>query len=340
MFSLENEVFSGESKKQLCANSTQGTNMENAKKIAAVGFLILSLLAVSSSFVEAGLGQISGAKTVGLWHMDEVIPADYRSMTPDSSGANGGTLVHAPEDPALVEGKFGKALRFDGQNGVYVPIRFLVGFPPSPEPVYIPISTTLDVQQDIRVEAWINVQEFKQVTYNNIVVKCSRTDSSSENTTRVYGLAVKAGLTQNGHSIAVGALSGCVFTDAGGFNEIVTSSSVIPLNQWVHVSFVRSVATGMHLYVNGVEQSVKPIYGVQNPSGKIVNGTEVYFGHDSVATIDEVQISDLAPESQVLTSEVDIGPNMMLALIAVTVIMAVAMVLRRAIQMWAIRGRA
>jgi hypothetical protein len=38
-------------------------------------------------------------------------------------------------------------------------------------------------------------------------------------------------------------------------------------------------------------------------------------------------------------SEVDIGPNMMLALIAVAVILAVAMVLRRAIQMWAIRGK-
>jgi hypothetical protein len=205
--------------------------------------------------------------------------------------------------------------------------------------MYIPISTTLDVQQDVKVEAWINVQGLKEVTYNNIVVKCSRTDASSENTTRVFGLAVKAGLTQDGHSIAVGALSGCVFTDTSGFNEIVTRSYVVPLNQWVHVAFVRSRATGMHLYVNGVEQNVEPIYGTQNPSGKIINGTEVYFGHDSEATIDEVQISDLSPQSEALMSEVDIGPNMMLALIAVAVILAVAMVLRRAIQMWAIRGK-
>jgi hypothetical protein len=95
----------------------------------------------------------------------------------------------------------------------------------------------------------------------------------------------------------------------------------------------------MHLYVNGVEQSVKAVFGTQNPSGKMINGTEAYFGHDSEVTIDEVQISDLSPQSGTLMSEIDIGPNMLVALVAVTVIMAVALVLRRAIQMWAIRGK-
>ncbi len=313
--------------------------MGQNRRNTAIVLAVVTLLAESSCFVIVAKPQSSAGKEVGLWHMDEVIPADYRSITPDATGANPGTLVHAPADPELVEGKFGKALRFDGQNGVYVPIRFLVGFPPSPEPVYIPISTTLDVQKDIKIEAWINMQAFKDVTYNNIVVKCSRTDASSENTTRVYGLAVKAGLQENGHSVPIGALSGCIFTDTEGFNEIVTRSPVVPLNQWVHVAFLRSTATGMHLYVNGVEQSVKPIYGAQNPKGKIVNGTEVYFGHDAEVTIDEVQISDLSPEVEPLSSSVDIGPNMMLALIAVATILAVAMVLRRAIQMWTIRGK-
>lgn len=71
----------------------------------------------------------------------------------------------------------------------------------------------------------------------------------------------------------------------------------------------------------------------------MINGTEVYFGHDSEVTLDEVQITDLSPESAALTSEIDIGPNMLVALVAVTTIMAVALVLRRAIQMWAIRGK-
>jgi Concanavalin A-like lectin/glucanases superfamily len=312
-----------------------GRNRRNNAIVVA----IITLLAEGSCFVTVAKPQSSVGKEVGLWHLDEVIPAEYRSVTPDATGANPGTLIHAPADPVLVEGKFGKALRFDGQNGVYVPIRFLVGFPPSPEPVYIPVSTTLDVKKDIKIEAWINVQAFKDVTYNNIVVKCSRTDASSENTTRVYGLAIKAGIPENGHSIPMGALSGCVFTDTEGFNEIVTSSSVVPLNQWVHIAFLRSQATGMHLYLNGVEQSVEAIYGTQNPRGRIINGTEVYFGHDAEVTMDEVQISDLSPEADTLTSSIDIGPNMMIALIAVAAIIAVAMVLRRAIQMWTIRGK-
>lgn len=275
--------------------------------------------------------------TVGLWHLDEIVPAEYREITPDATGMNPGTLVSVPAAPELVEGKFDKAMKFDGDNGVYVPIRFLVGFPPSPQPIYIPISTSLDVQKELKIEAWINVQAIKNAPYNNIVVKCTRDGGYTENTTRIYGLAIKAASSENG--VAEGALSGCVFTDEDGFNEIVTSDYAVPLNQWIHVAFTRTLATGMHLYVNGVEKAAQAIFGTQNPAGSIRNGTEVYFGHDAVATIDEIRISDLAPESETVMAQIDIGPNMLVALIAVTVIMAIALVLRRAIQMWAIRQK-
>jgi hypothetical protein len=172
--------------------------MAQGKEKAVAWFMFIVLLASTFSviFVAVGKAQGSSSKVVGLWHMDEVAPSGYNEITPDATGMNPGTLVHAPAYPALVDGEFGKALRFDGQNGVYVPIRFIVGFPPTPQPIYIPISTSLDVQEEVKVEAWINVQAFKDVTYNNIVVKCSRTDASSENTTRVFGLAVKAGIPQ------------------------------------------------------------------------------------------------------------------------------------------------
>jgi hypothetical protein len=95
----------------------------------------------------------------------------------------------------------------------------------------------------------------------------------------------------------------------------------------------------MHLYVNGYEKDVKAIYGVQNPTGSIINGTEVYFGHDSQVIIDEVHISNLVPEAQTLSAQIDIGPNMLIAVIVVAVVFAVAWFLRRAIQMWIIRSR-
>ena len=114
---------------------------------------------------------------------------------------------------------------------------------------------------------------------------------------------------------------------------------MVPLNEWIHVAFTRSLTTGMHLYVNGVEQSVKTIYGTQNPTGSIINGTEVYFGHDAEVTMDEVRISNLAPESQTVAAQIDIGPNLLVAVIVVSLIFAVAWLLRRAIQMWIIRLR-
>lgn len=311
--------------KRLKSNKTNGV-------IASL--LIMNLIGAAFATF-ANVQGIVNTSTVGLWHLDEVLPDGYREITPDATGQNTGILV---QEPALVEGKFDKALSFDGNSGVYVPIRFLVGFPPSPEPIYIPISTSLDIPKELKIEAWINLQGFKNVTYGNIVTKCTRYDASWENVTRVYGIAVKAGITENGYAVPKGAISGYVLTDTGGFNEIVTTESVVPLNEWIHVAFTRT-ATGMHIYVNGYEKDAKAIYGVQNPSGLIINGTEVYFGHDAEVIMDEVCISNLAPEEQTLLAQIDIGPNILTAVIIVAVVFAVAWILRRAIQMWIIRSR-
>lgn len=275
--------------------------------------------------------------TVGLWHLDEILPDGYRQITPDATGVNHG-IVGVETSNMLVEGKFDKALRFNGENFVYVPISFLIGFPPSPQPIYMPISPNLNIQEEIKLEAWINVQGFTNATYNNIIVKCDRRDASWENVTRVVGLAVRAGVSEDGISVPQGALSGFVLTDIGGANEIVTVEPVVQLNQWIHVAFSRT-SSGMHLYVNGYEQQVRVIRGVQNPVGKIVNGTEYYFGHDSKVIIDEVKISNTAPEKQTLAAQIDIGSNMLTAIVVVAVVFAVAWVLRRAIQMWIIHSR-
>jgi len=310
--------------------------MKKFSTTTIAGLMLVMLLGstLSLGFVNLAEAQYSAdAYTVGLWHLDEVKPDGYMEITPDATGYNHGTLG-GETAPALVEGKFGKALRFDESSFVYVPISFLVGFPPTPEPIYIPISPSLDIQKELKIEAWINVQAFTNATYNNIVVKCTRTDPQVESITRVFGLAVKQSLEQNG----VGVLSGCVFTDSGGFNEIVTTEPVISLNQWINVAFTRT-STGMHLYVNGEEKNVKAIYGVQNPTGSIINGTEVYIGHDSEVIIDEVRISDLAPEKQVVSAQIDIGNNLLIAVVVAVVVFAIAWVLRKAIQMWVIYSK-
>ena len=293
---------------------------------------ILMVIALSGVLVNVPIGQCVDAQTVGYWHLDELNPNDYMVTTPDAAGYNHGTVGGEPA-PTLVEGKFDKALDFNQGSFVYVPIRFLVGFPPTPEPTYIPISPNLDVQKELKIDAWINVKAFTNASYNNIVVKVTRTGPEIEDVTRVFGLAVKQSREQN----EKGVLSGCVFTDSSGFNEILTTEPVVSLNQWINVAFTRT-STGMHLYVNGEEQTVKTIEGLQNPMGSIINGTEVYIGHDSEVIIDEVKISDLAPE-EVLSAQVDIGNNTLIAIIIAVAVFATAWVLRKFIQTWVIYAK-
>jgi hypothetical protein len=220
-----------------------------------------------------------------------------------------------------------------------VPISFWVGFPPSPQPIYVPISPGLNIQKEIKIEAWINVQDFTNATYNNILVKCTRTDASWQNTTRIVGLAIRgAGTPEDDTAVPAGSLSGFLLTDAGIFNEVVTAQPVIVLNQWTHVTFTRTAA-GMHLYVNGHEETVKAIHGVQNPTGSIMNGTEIWLGHDAKITLDEVGISDLAPLTQTALDAIDIGPNLLVAVVVVSVIFATAWILRRTIQMIVFRSK-
>ncbi len=300
-----------------------------------VFFSLLTILL--GSFLVVAVGAQGNGVTVGYWPLDTVQASGYNTVTPDVASVNSGIIVGHPE-PALIDGKFGKAMQFDGANGVYIPIKFVVGFPPTPQPVYMQISPNLDVQKQVAIEAWINVSAFRDEPYNNIVVKANHPDQACawQNTTRVLGLSIRAGTPEAGENYVQGALSGYVYTDQDGFSEIVTTQQV-PMNQWIHVEFTRTV-TGMHLYIDGAEQKVDVLHGVQNPQGNIINGTEIYLGHDSLASIDEVKITDLDP--QVAEAAIDIGPNIMIAAIVIAVVFAVAWFLRRAVQIWLIKPKA
>ena len=303
-------------------------------KLKVTVFCLLAASLLSPIILATAAAQIGGV-TVGYWPLDKTQPSDATIVTPDVTGVNYGIVGGHPE-PQLVDGKFDKALKFDGDNLVYVPIKFVVGFPPTPKPIYVPISPNLDIQKYVSVQAWINVPGLKDANYNNIVVKADHPDQECDwrNTVRVLGLALRAGTPEVGEEYVQGALSGYLLTENGA-NEIV-STTPMPLNQWIHVEFARTT-TGMHLYMNGEEQPVKVLGGNQNPQGKIVNGTELYFGHDSYATIDEVKIQDLDPP--VSENAFDIGPNIVIVIIAVSLIFAVAWLLRRAIQLWIIRPK-
>lgn len=215
--------------------------------------------------------------TVALWPFDEVEP---NGVTLDRTGLNpaivGSTVGNASYTPKLVDGEFGKALSFDGKAYASVPI-----------------SPSLEITGEITIDAWINAQQFKDVEYNNIVVEAARSRAALPE--RTVGLAVNGYASGNGMGIPVGALRAYVTTEDGVLNEIVTTE-LVPLNQWAHVVFTRSLTTGMHIYVNGEEQNVTVTSGVLNPQGAIKRETELYIGHDAICFIDEVRISNTAQE--------------------------------------------
>ena len=213
---------------------------------------------------------------VSLWHFDEVKP---NLVTEDAVGCNhailGSTSGNISYTPGLIQGKFGNALSFDGWAYVYVP--------PSP---------SLEIREEITIDAWVYFKEFKNVTYSNVAIQSLREDKGYPN--RIVGLAVNGMEPENSTSPAIGALRGYVVTDTEGFNEIATTEPVIPLNEWMHVVFTRSLTSGMHLYVNGEEKAVRVIEGSQNPTGAIKRSASLYIGHDANAIIDELSISNIA----------------------------------------------
>lgn len=218
--------------------------------------------------------QLAKQHLVSLWHFDEAEP---NLITPDAMGLNNAILGSVSRDinftPGLVAGKFSNALSFDGWAYVYVP--------PSP---------SLEIQEEITIDAWVFFKEFKNVTYSNIVIQALREGIDYPN--RISGLAVNGMEPENSKSPLVGALRGYVVTDTEGFNEIVTTESVVSLNEWIHVVFTRSLVSGMHLYVNGEEKSVMVTSGKQNPTDTISRSAVTYIGHDSITIIDELSISN------------------------------------------------
>jgi parallel beta-helix repeat protein len=219
---------------------------------------------------------------VAHWPFDVIEPDN---VTPDETGINsavlGSTTGNVSFTPKLVDGKVGKALSFDGTAFVNVPIL------PNLE---IPKETTIDV--------WINVQSLKNVAYNNIVIEAVRSRAALPE--RTFGLAVNGQELNADKAVLKGALRAYVFTENEGFNEIVTTEPIVSLNQWIHVVFTRSLATGMHIYVNGEEKNVTVTSGVLNPQGFARRETELYIGHDAVCFIDELRISNFsnAPTNQ------------------------------------------
>ena len=226
---------------------------------------------------------VASSGLVASWSFDTV---DSNGISFDSTGNNpailGSTTANKSYIPQTVTGHAGKALAFDGQQYIIVPA-----------------SPSLEIGGEATVDVWVNVQSYKEIPYNNIIVEALRTTDALP--TRTFGLAINGEAPQNDTAPDVGAIRAYVVTK-DGLNEIVTVKPVVTPNQWIHVVFTRSLTTGMHIYINGVEQEVKVTAGTINPQGATLRQTETYIGHDAICTIDELNLSNMAisPDTQPL----------------------------------------
>ena len=116
---------------------------------------------------------------VASWSFDTI---DSTGISLDSTGNNpailGSVTVNKSYVPQTVEGKYGKALAFDGQQYIIVPS-----------------SPSLEISGEVTVDAWINVQSYKEIPYNNIIVEALRTTDPLP--TRTFGLAINGEAPQN-----------------------------------------------------------------------------------------------------------------------------------------------
>jgi hypothetical protein len=121
------------------------------KLISAFLLTLLVVTLVSTVLVTpvAADTETGSPTVIGRWHLDSIAASDDSVITPDAVGYNAGILGGETE-PSLVDGKFDKALSFDGTGFVYVAINFVIGFPPSSQPIYQSISPKLNIQNEIK----------------------------------------------------------------------------------------------------------------------------------------------------------------------------------------------
>ena len=248
------------------------------------------------------------ANTAALWHFDEnfgQIAYDDTSYYNDgqlgstpgddindptwvgstlaidsSTNANHGTLY----GPTWVDGYFGNALSFNGDSDY----------------VNIPDDPTLDITDDITLEAWFNISDFSTSEGYHMYILSKDTDGPSTN--RSYGIGVDLTWIDPGKPFFIAF-------DGGGY-QIAWGTTVLAADTWYHLMGVYYASTGdIKLYLNGVLESsgANPSDPINVGAADLRIGAREYSGHQCFfnGVIDEARISDVP----IVPVEIDIKPN-------------------------------
>jgi hypothetical protein len=163
----------------------------------------------------------------------------------DIRGSNNGTLVNGA---TFSPGKVGQAFSLDGTND-YV----LVGDP---------IPASLQIQNEITIDAWIYVTEYPSGdgTYGLGLIAGSQYDTAAAGAS----IFLDGRTNPDGQTAPAGHIHFQI-GDGASFHTTNTQTQV-PLNQWVHIAATRKAGEDAKVYYNGVSQ---PLTSVPWPSGTI-----------------------------------------------------------------------
>ncbi len=198
---------------------------------------------------------------VGYWKFDEC----SGNTTADSSGnGNTGALI---DGPVWVDGKFGKALSFDGVDDY----------------VRIEASSSLGVTSQVTVEAWVSAQAYVDSVGDNSHI-VSRTDWNGGS---IYTLNIYGGT----HRVAYAV---------NQYPDQQPSESDLPLNTWTHIAMTYD-GSRVQFYMNGQPDGSYALSGpIQVTTKWLAIGCDSYgstWAHFN-GIIDEVRIYNSALSQQ------------------------------------------
>jgi uncharacterized protein (TIGR03790 family) len=195
---------------------------------------------------------------VGHWTFDE----SAGTVAVDSVNNNHGTLFNGP---LPVTGKIGKALSFDGGND-YAQVN------------HSPVLELGKNGADFSVAYWMNLKQGFTGSWRSILHKGAT--SMTERTPAMW-------MYPTDNRILL-----CASTTVNT-NTCAVSSQEIPLNNWVHVAYIKTRA-GLALYINGNFQG-----GVRLGGSSVSNTAPIYIGkdpwhHGVNAILDDLQLYNRA----------------------------------------------
>ena len=229
-------------------------------------FVVLILTAFVASFANAA--EESDDSLILYFSFDEL---DGDMTIDHSQYENNGSINGAPE---LVDGKFGKALKFNGTD----------------DWIEVPHDPILTVETSVTVMAWINAERHM-----------------GPNNQRWQGIVAK-GNSPRSYSFYTESPSECLHLSAGGSGSVCTGK--IALNEWQHV--VGQVDNGTHRYwLNGEmvgefgDKNALP--GAADTSVAYVGTTGEGANRRFLGLIDEVRIWNRALSEEEVMMEMKIG---------------------------------